>query len=139
MRCAHVVTRASPRKVLRPVATLTRMSCVAALGILRMPQHPPRQLQDVVDDRAQQLLERALAAAYSGGDQIRRDLYNGHALSRCALSTVSSCSSSAICASKTSSGMSGVWCIENAYSVPSPSGITRVCAGTSSPGAGSMT
>ena len=73
-----------------------------------MPEHALREPPHVVGDRSQELFERAPVAADRGGDQARRDLYSGHAVSRCALSTVSSRSSSATCASKTSSGMSGV-------------------------------
>jgi hypothetical protein len=113
------------------------LGCI--LGILRVPQHPLGDSANVVDDRSEELFERALIAAHGGGDQVRRDIYSGHEVSRCALSTVSSRSSSAACASKTSSGMSGVWCIENVYSVPSACGTTRVCAGASTSGAGSST
>src|ERR687897_1661389 len=108
-------------------------------GVLRMPEHPLREARDVVGHEPQQRFERVPVAADGGGDQALRYVYRGHALSRWALRTVNSRASSAACASNTSSGRSGVWCMEKMYSVPFPCGTTRVCAGTSTPGSGSKT
>ena len=90
-------------------------------------------------ERAQERLERGAVAGDGRREEPLGVRYSGHEVSRWALSTVSSRSSSAACASKSASGMSGPWCMQNVYRLPSPCAMTRECAGASSPGAGSET
>ncbi len=63
-------------------------------GVLGVPEHPLCQAVDVVGEQLEQFLERLPVAADGGGDELRGNLYRGHDVSGCALSTVSSRSSS---------------------------------------------
>ncbi|PRC58244.1 hypothetical protein C6A85_29470, partial [Mycobacterium sp. ITM-2017-0098] len=65
-------------------------------------------------DRCKRLAITVCGTAYKW--EIDRLSYIGHADSRCALGTVSSRRSSAICAAKTSSGTLGAWSMTKVYS-----------------------
>ena len=139
MRWTQVLTRASPRKVLSRVATFTRISWVASSASSGCQSIRCARRRTSSATSLSSSSSACLVAADGGGDQLRRNLYRGHAVSRCALSTDNSRASSVTCASKTSSGMPGAWCIVNVYTLPASCVTTRVCAGTSTPGAGMET